>query len=127
MRLTQKAQKVQNSLSSGTVSGTTIREAATPRAASTMKNQLSPEPVRMLMIRQTRIGIMNTPDVTDPTVAVRRLKRFSPYSRTSIFSICSFSSIRLSRSFAMMFRHSGHPLTWFSTSSRLLGLHMSSA
>ena len=77
-RLTVKAQKVQKALSSGTVSGTMIRLAATARDASTMKNHPIAVPEIRLMTRNARIGIMNTPETVDPTVAVRRRKRFSP-------------------------------------------------
>ena len=86
-RLIVNAQKVQKSLFSGIISGTMTREAATARPASTMKNQPRGEPEAKLTIRHTTTGIMNSPETTEPTVALRRRKRFAWYSIT-----CSFSS-----------------------------------
>ena len=65
IRLAVNAQKVQKALSPlGAMIGTTIRLAATAIAARTMKNHPIAEPVVRFTIRQTRIGIMNTPEIS---------------------------------------------------------------
>ena len=126
IRLAQNAQNVQKNLSSGTVRGTTIRDAATQRAAITINIQFREVPNTKLMYRQIRIGIIKEPETAEPIAAERRLKRLIPYSITSFFSLRKSFSISVSCSLRSTSWHAGHSCKCSFTRSRLFSLQASS-
>ena len=95
-------------MSSGTSIGTTISDAATQNAASTMVIQFIVDPATKAMIAIIKIGTMNAPETADPTIAVRRLNCLTPYSMTDSFSLCSVSSISVFSSLPTRSRQAGH-------------------
>ena len=126
IRLTQNAQNVQKNLSSGTVNGVTIRDAATQREARTIKIQFSEVPNTKLIYRQTSIGIINEPETAEPTAAERRLKRLIPYSITSFFSLRRSFSISVCWSLRSTSWQVGHSCKCSFTRLRLFSLQASS-